>query len=520
MNNSQEFFYYQPRYRSFAERKTTFLNTNKGRLLEFVAKRTKMVACHNIWEAHNLNKINWIKKHELYSSKIDDKITIIYENLNLKRLIFFEVIDIDYFEKFRKIAISKFINNPDYLGLTKKDDIIKELSNMEDRFEWISRGRLFYNNLNKKRNNNNDLIESVGCRYIKTNESYFILCFEVNLSDFTNKIFEKIIRQKDTSAEIPQYHSFFTIITKKMFISRYHYLPSLKVENIRNLIRDINFQVKHNYTKYFNGYFHNSKLFRLLPSIEYYEVNDIHLFNADHNLSSNFRTNCSTYFSSEDELSEIHWSFSNEKGQELLQVVKQNNKKLFDSNNDMEDFEAHALLNSLSFSCVFSAILKEHNFQLKKLKRKVYDQIKQSKRNYFLRLFRIIGINNKYLKLKQDLINIQLTINRFENEFSNEKIILYTRGFDLNNFKLHNPYPNEQKNFLTYSIKNFRFRLGKLESGTKKINEIFKIYEEYNAYKTNLFLQISSLIFAIIAIFFAFDKTKDFLFRIFQIIFH
>jgi len=522
-DNLLEYYLYPKRYLNRKERHLKIHNIIKGRILEFISKRKEIFKKLDIWEIYILKRKRWIEKHNIF---IEEKIKLDanhYSGIRLKEISFFEVIEIDDFNKFRRTLLSKFGNSSGVLGIDRKEELQKKLFDLENKFDNISWGRLFSVNYKKESNENNDLIDYIDCNYIKTNESYFIIRFDIRLSEKANSIIEKIIKQKDTGLSFPNYNSYPKILQRKRFYYQESFLSSLKAYNIQNFISDLSTQLKNNVTKYFNGYFHKSDIFNILPSIHLYEVDDMNEFNLDKELKSLYRSSFGKYYSSEDEQIEIHFSDSWNNSEELIEVFKKkghgNNETNKSDLSDYDRLENHFLISSLSFPCVFSAILRKQVHKLNVLKRQIYDQIKISGNRYILKHFFLLGMNNKYLQLKHKSIQILLTIKRFEDEFSDRNLQLYTDGdISLKDFIAHNARENEEKNLLSYYVKSFRYQISRLDKKTKSLNEVFKSLEEFNSYKTNFLLQLFSITIAILAFIFAFDKTKNFVLDIVKMI--
>ncbi len=522
-NNNREYYLYSKRYLTRVERKLRARNQIKGKILESIAKRKKIFKKYRIIDIYSLERKKWIDKYNIFIDDVIKRDEDFYSGIRLKDVTFFEVVELDDFNKFRNTLLSKFGANSGFLGIDRKADLEKKLSNLENKFDTISWGRLFSINYKKERNSSNDLIDYVDCNYIKTNESYFIIKLDINLSEKANLIFEKIVNQNDTGLSFPNYNSYFKILQKKKFYYNISYSFSLKAYNIHNFISDLSSQVKNNITHYFQGYFHSSKIFDVLPNIQLYEVDDIKEFNTDKEFKSLFRPDFGKYYSLEDEQIEITFSDSWNNSQELIRIFKQKghgNKETNKSDlSDYDSLENHFLIESLSFPCVFSAILREQTNKLNTLKRQIYDQIKISENKYVLKHFSFLGMNNKYLQLKHKSIKILMTTKRFEDEFSDRNLQLYTRGeISLKDFIARNARENEEKNLLMYYIKAFRYQINRLDKKTKNLNEIFKSLEEFNSYKTNFILQAFSILVAILAFIFTFDKTKDFVLSIIKMI--
>ncbi len=520
---SLEYYLYEKRYLSFSEKRLKSQINFKGKILEFLYKRDSLFKNYAHWERFILNRQKWLKRHHIF---IEDKLKrekYNYTEIELKNISFFEVIEIDDFDKFRKKLLSKFGDSTGVLGINRKEDVQEKLYNLENKFDNISWGDLFTINYKSSNSRKNDFIESISCRFIKTYESYFIISFDIQLSEKAKEIMGKIFQQSDVGLSFPSYNSYLKIFKEKMFYNKTTFARSLKAFNYQNFISDLSSQVKNNVTHYFNGYFQKSKIFNVLPCTQLYEVADINQFKSDSNLAQLYRESFGKYYSLDDKQIEIHFPNTLNFEKEEILIFRQKghtNDKMFGNDlSDWDDFERFQLIRSLSFPCVFSGIIKEQNLKLNKLKREIYDQIKSSGNQTIIKHLFLLGSNNKYLKLKHKSIQIQLTINRFENDFTNENIKFYTEGFSLEEFKPRNYKNLEEKNLLEYFVESFRFQINYLKEKTSSLNEIFKSLEEFNSYKTNFILQLFSIFIGVLAFIFAFDKTKEFIYDIVKLIF-
>jgi len=518
-----KYYLYPKRYLNHKERKLKIHNNIKGRILAFITNNKRIFKKFNIWNTFSLGGKEWIDRYNIFTNDVRNQNTNNYSGIRLNKVSFFEVVEIDDFDKLRRTLLSKFGNSPDFFGIDRKERLLKKLDNLENKFDNISWGNLFSVNYRKKSKENNDLINSIDCNFIKTNESYFIIRLDISLSEKANSIFKRIIQQKDSTLSFPNYNSYLKILQKKRFYYNISISFSLKTHNFQNFISDLSTQVKNNVTQYFYGYFHTSKIFNILPSIQLYEVDDIKEFNNDKELRSLFRSNSCKYYSLEDEQVEIHFSDSRNNSQEFIQVFKQiGHGSRETQSGDLSDYdglENYSLIDSLSFPCVFSAILREQTYKLNALKRQIYDQIKISGNKYIFKHILLLGMNNKYLQLKHKSIQILLTIKRFEDEFTDRNLQLYTRGnISLKNFLVRNARESEEKDLLSHYIKTFRHQINLLDKKTKNLNEVFKSLEEFNSYKTNFLLQAFSILIAILAFIFTFDKTKSFVLDIIKMI--
>jgi len=513
-NSNREYYLYSKRYLTRDERKQRVRNRIKGKILESIAKRKKIFKKYRIIDIYSLERKKWIDKYNIFIDDVIKRDESFYSGIRLKDVSFFEVVKLDDFNKFRNTLLSKFGANSGFLGIDRKEDLEKKLSDLENKFDNISRGRLFFINYKNERKSSTDLIDYIDCSYIKTNESYFIIRFDISLSEKANKIVDNIIQQKDIGLSFPNYYSYYRILQKKRFYISTSFSRSLKAYNIKNFVSDLSNQVKENVTKHFNGYFHASKIFQTLPSIQLYEVDEISKFKEDKELTSLYRTGFGKFFALDDKQIEIHFSDRWNTTNELIHVFKQKGHGSREKNGsdltDYDNLENHFLIDSLTFPCVFSAILREQSYKLSNLKRQIYDQIKDSGNKFIIKHFFLLGANNKYLQLKHKSVQILLTMKRFEEEFTDRNIQLYTRGFPLESLHAQNQREHDEKNLLDYYINAFRYQIGELDKKTKSINEVFKSLEEFNSYKTNFILQLFSILIGVFTFIFAFDKTKNF----------
>lgn len=445
------------------------------------------------------------------SNDIFSKPTINYTNIELAELHFFEVIEIDNFDIYQRKVISKFAKEKIFFSSSEHNNLKENLSKVKDNLDVISTGALFSLDFRKKEIKNSNLIDFVDVSYIKTKEAYFILRIEVTPNNQFKSIFQNIICQEDCSFSIIHFNSFLEILKTKRFISHENFITSMKCQSIQNLISDLNEQVKFNVTRHLKGIFHESTLSKYLPSIEYYEVENIIDFHKDSNLSFNFDRGFDGPFKSSDNEIEVYLSDFNEEKVSNIQVVKKKGHgKKNAQENDMTDYaklETYFLLNSLAFPCVFKAILQENKIKLNKLKRDIYDFIGDSSKTSKLRLIFFFINNRKYIQLKVKLTQVILTLNRFKSEFSKREFIFYTNHFQLSEFKATNPR-QDSNNLLDNIINSFEFQIERLDNKTKDANNVFKSIEELNSYRTNLLLQIISIFIGLLALVFTFDKAK------------
>ncbi|MBG6188807.1 hypothetical protein [Flavobacterium sp. CAN_S2] len=519
MNESENVFLYKRRYLSLKELMDYNNERLKLKLLLLFYKNRFLTKHLHLFDRFSLKKNKFFESYSLVRELSDD-LSQSYKEITLSQLNYFEALEIDDFDKCRKTIISKFSKARLFTSSRNQKELKEKLAEVKRKFDSISWGTLFYIDFEKKRDKNNDLISSVDVDYIKTNESYFIIKIKISPSEKFEKKFKQIIENKDYSLSKHHYHSYLEILKLKRFYSYESMGISSKTLNIDNLLSDLNQQVKKNITKYFKGYFYDSKISPSLPSIEYYEVGDISKFHLDNSLKRNFNSSFNGYYSNEDNQIEVY--FSNSKNRSTrFQVVKQkghgSKEQKGKDDTDYDRIETHYLLNSLSFPCVFKGILIELFEKLNNLKRDVYDFGNDTKNmNIFKSLF-FFKYNNSYLKLKQTLVHILIMTKRFENEFTKNSLVIYTEEFELEKINsLNNRTRKEKTNFLFDTVEEFSESIKVLNEKTKEINEVFKSIEELNSYRTSYLLQIISLFIGILAFIFAFDKVKDYCLDLFN----
>jgi hypothetical protein len=444
------------------------------------------------------------------------------KTLNLTQIHYFEVLEIDNFEKYKNRIISRFSSKQAFFSAGTKNDLKRSLSEVKNNLDVTSRGGLFTINFSKLNSKNSDLINSVQSYYIKTTESYFIIQIAVYPSKKFFDLYTNIMNQKDTGLSLPHFNSMVTILKTGKWHSHQTMLMSLKIHNLNNLLSELNEQVRINITKYFKGFFHGNKINSKLPSIQYFETNNISLLQSKKGLYSYFYPNIRGHYSLEDKQVEI-FLFNHKEDETIIRVLKQkgHGTRQKDSHDltNYDNLETYDLLRSLAFPCAFDANLLEQNKKLNKLKRDIYDFVKYSENTNALKGIFLLTHNQKYLKLKQTLTQVILNTKRFETEFTKNSIYFLTNEFRLDSFKPQFD-SGVSKNLLAYIINNFMERIKDLESRIKSTNEVFKSMEELNAYRTNLLLQGASLFIALLAFIFAFDKVKAILQYFYQFIFH
>lgn len=523
MRNPTNIYFYNKRYTlSRNEAIENFTNKLKTKFLLILYKynfTTKRLHILDIFSLRKRTK-NGLYSFEKRTNLSEDEMQE-YIDLYLSEIDYFEALEIDNLDKYTNNIIYKFSNDKLFKSSQDKENLKRNLAEIKKKLDTISWGSLFYIDYEKRRKQSNDLISIADVTYIKTNESFFIIKIKIKPSEKFKMLFAEIIKNEDFTLSRQHFHSFIKILKTKRFHSHESFNISSKCLGLENLLSDLNQQVKKNLTKNFKGYFHNSKIDALLPTIEYYEVKNINEFHNDKSLKQNFNTGFDGYYSIEDNKIDVYFS-NTRKRPTLLQIVKEKGHgKKEQTGNDLTDYdwvETHYLLNSLAFPCVFRGIMIEQFEKLNLLKREIYDFSNSSKHSNFIT--NVFKYNNTYLKLKQTLVEILITTKRFENEFTKNRLGVYTNEYKLDSFTPRNyRRKTEKKNLLYDIVEEFSIEIKSLNDKTNSINDIFKSIEELNSYRTSYLLQIVSLLIAILAFIFAFDKAKNLFNSVFSIIF-
>lgn len=517
------YFYYDKKYKNISEK---IVNLNI-RFKQFIFSLISNILFLN-------KKLSFIDQYYKYTDKNEPKLYNnlyikdfkLHSDLNLKKInlsfiSFFEVIEIDKFDDFKAKLISKFSSKHSSFSdnIRYREDLIKKLSDIKISLETFSSGKLISINYKKSNSKKTNLIDRLDIDFIKKYESYFILHFKIKPSSKFYDIITQIKNHNDTTLIVRHYNSLKNIIKYRVFNSHSTFVESLTKRNIDNLISDLKYQVNQNFTKHLNGIFYPLRNDFELPSIEHYEIEEFKKVKEDKQLHSFINFVEIKQFTSEDELLDIYLENRSNK----IYIIKEKGHGKIEQKPNSKDhidydrLESAFLIESLSFSCVFNAIL---NLELKKLnliKRSMYDFFENSNKwNIFNYLF-IFHNNNKYISLKKQITKLNLTTKRFKNEFNNRTIRFFSSYSDITkyNYSKENRI-KEDINLLNYFTKDFAERIKILNEKTNDINDVFKNIEELNSYRTNYILQLVSLFLAVLAFIFAFDKVKDLLIKIFN----
>jgi hypothetical protein len=480
--NDVKYFYYSKRYKSISEKVIIV----KGLIIKFIVMKYK-----KYHPCKSSNGFFFLKNSFSYVLKNDNSY---YKDISLKNVSFFEIINLDDFDSFRKNIILRFKNMSTDFGEKYGDSLQKKLYKLENEFNSCSSGNLININIKKNRTNKNDLFDFICVDYIKTNESYFILCFKINLSEKAQNIFKNIIQQEDATLHIPNLNHFWRYIIKNLYCSVL--IRDLKENSIENLISDLKYQLK-NITGYLSEFFSENKI---LSCIELFEIDDMNEFNKYRNRFIDYFD----YYENDDKKIKICLPSTSKDKYNVIQIIKEKghgNKELksIKDSTDYDYLENYDLMYSMSLPCVFSSILDEQRSALNMFKREMYFHAKKSKYN-------IISLR-KYLKIKYKLSQILLTAKKLKTDFNKNLIYLIAENGYSNSFDLQNFLNKRNEKLMDNFIKdiNAQIRFLKIESG--ELNGVFKSFEEYNITKTNfrlqkisIFIGVSIFIITIIAL--------------------
>jgi hypothetical protein len=515
----KEYFYYDKKHKKWSEKRAENSYDIKQKILSFLAKNKYLKKKLNAIDRHTELKND--RENHLFRNYYTDKIISKnqpkhYKKLKLTYISFFEVIEIDKFDQFKKSLISKFSSKHSGFGkeIRFKDNLIEKLSKIKINLDSSGFGKLINLDFKKINDNRSDYIDFLRISYIKTNESYFMLHIEVKPSEKFKKIATDILKSSETSLSTRHFHSFKNIIKHKLFTSYTSFKSSLIRENVDNLISDLQFQVNHNILKPLNGYFFTSKLTTQIPKIEHFTIKKLKKHKDENNFYSFFNFSSIVEFSSKDELVDIY--INNEKN--TIHIIKEEEHGKKDitgkDHTDYDWLESYHLIQSLAFPCVFNSILIQEFSKLNHIKRKMYDFLENSSRWQFYKYFLLFHQNNKYLKLKKEITKLNLITNRYKNEFNDRALnFLINHSIDISeyNYSIKNRRKVNESNLSDYYIVKFRNDIKYLTKKKDDINIVFKNIEELNSYRTNFILQIVSLIVGILAFIFAFEKVREFI---------
>lgn len=516
---SENYFYYEKKHKTKSEKREEYAYKLKQKLYTFLLENRyfekKLNAIDRHTKLRNDREIHISRNY--YSDRIISKNQPkSYKKLKLPYISFFEVIEIDKFDNFKKNLISKFSSKHSRFGkeIRYKDELEKKLNKIKIDLDSSGFGNLINLNFKELKTNHSDYIDFLTISYIKTNESYFILHIEVKPSEKFNKVSSKIFKSSETSLSTRHFHSFKNIFKDRLFTGYTSFKGSLTRENIDNLISDLQFQIDYNILRHLNGYFTTSKLTHKIPKIEHYTIKKLKKHKENNSFYSFFSFSNIVQFTSKDGLVDV---YTNNEDNLVTIIKEEEHGKKIRTGSDHTDYdwlESYYLIQSMAFPCVFDAILNEEFSKLNHIKRKMYDFLENTNKWRFYKYFLLFHQNNKYLKLKKEITKLNLITNRYKNEFNDRALnFLINHSSDVSQYEYSdkNRRQIDESNLLTYYIEKFKDRIKYLTKKKDDINTVFKNIEELNSYRTNFILQVVSLIIGILAFIFAFEKVRDYI---------
>jgi len=495
-----EEYKYEKRYLTRLERIDNRNHAIKQNIFDFLKKRKFTLRLIYPMDRYSYKNREWNQGDEE-----DDK----SPKLELQKIMFLEVLEIDEFDRYQDKIISTFSKHANLFKFfgNEREELIKALSKIKESLGTISFGRLFSLNYQKENSSNTDLISYVQVNYLKTTESYFIIQVVVTPSKKFTDIFGKINNSVERRFDKIKYRSFWEILIQRRFVKHYNTVFSGKAVSVENLISDITSQTKSNVMKYFQGQFFKSGI----PNVQYYEISNTKDFVDSRYLRDHFQTDFDGHYTYKDEGILIFPSIH--RGNDLsTKIVKASGhgKRVDQRENDLSNYseiETDDLLRALVFPCAFQNTLSLEEEKLKELKREIYDFGNESRKFLSRRLTK--RYYRRYVKLKQRLAHVLMITKRFEEEVTPRTLHIFTEGFDLDNFQPLRERSNQTKNDLRTKIVNdIKEDVKRLETTTRNLNEIFKYFEELYSHRTNYILQLTSIFVAVLAIIFTFDLKK------------
>lgn len=514
---NREYFYYDKKHKNGLEKRDECSYELKKKIISFLSRnkylRDKLSPTDRHFELSYEKETHLYRNHYI-NNHISKNRPKNYRKLNLTHISFFEVIEIDKFDHFKKNLISKFSSkHSSFIKEVRfKDKLEKKLSEIKINLDTSGFGKLISLDFEKINDSRSDYIDFLSISYIKTNESYFILHIDVKPSKKFNEISSKILGSSETSFFTQYFHSFKNILKHGVFTSYKSLNSSLIRENIDNLLSDLQFQIKYNILKPLNGYFSLSKFATSIPKIEHYTIEEFRKHKDENTLNYFFDLSDVIQFTSRDELVDI---YSNKKKNTIYIIKDHEHGKKDRTDKDYKDYErfqSYYLIKSMAFPCVFDSILSHEFLKLNHIKRKMYDFLENTSKWKSYKYLLLFKQNTEYLTLKKEITKLNLITNRYKNEFNEGALtflINYIGDISDYSYSVKNQRKMSESNILSYYKKMFRNDIEYLTKKKDDINIVFKDIEELNSYKTNFILQIVSLIVGVLAFIFAFEKVKQ-----------
>ena len=507
MNSADEVLTYRQRFRrlTFKQRKDSLIAKFKENLLRVISSSW----LKNKLEPYDRFTVN--KRDKDPRQQFEERIK--YRDINVYKILFFEVLEIDNFDSYKQILASKFVDEAPFKSERDKDELRSKLDKIKGSLDSIHYGgNLYYLKFENKAKA--DLLESVQLGYIKTLESYFILTIEVKPSLRFREIFQSIIDSDDYNVETIQYHKLSTILRRWKFVSHSNVHRSSISQSIYNLMLDLNYQIKFHITDHLKGQFYKNPL---LPRIEHYQVEKIEDFEKD-KLLKRFIGDSRWSFKLDDNKIQISIPEFRTDNDYFFRVLKEkgHGTKQEQSGSDLTDYdwvESHYLNQSLSLPCALGAVLSQHHLEVRGLKRRVYDYINDSAKRGIIKKIQFLKSSRGYINLKISLARNILLFKRFEEEFGKRTLRTFSDDTKLSLFKRikFGSKTNEQEDLETVFQDSFNYQIENLNKKISTLEQVFRPIEEVSIYRTNFWLQITSIGIGVLAIVLTADKAIEIL---------
>ncbi len=503
MSEEKNPYIYDRRFKDYSlkEKSKIFADSIKGQILRTLFKSP-------IGKRLNPSDYFAAKKAERETFGHDTNERFKYDKIEISRVKFFEALEIDDFDNYKSILISKSPDTSHLLFGRSKESIKEALDKIKNSLDTISYGgELFHLRFNNQKYS--DLLQGASISYIKTFESYFILCIEVKPSDKFNQIFSSIVSSNEYQIETTIYNNSLKILRTGKFVKHSAVTLSNLAYSLDNLFSDLDYQVRYNITNTLKGQFYKKES---LPRIEMFEVESIEDFQRDAILRHVIGNVRDSFSLDDTKIQIITRPYSNGDNYRIRVVKEKGHGKRKESASDLTDYdkiETHDILLSLSLPCTLDAILRNHSEELNQLKRRVYDYINESAKRNFWNKILFLKYSQNYVNLKVSLAKNILTFKRFEEEFSNRNLRIFSRDLDLRSFKRaqsNNRESDENSDLKTYFESLFKSQIERLNKKIATLEQVFKPIEDLSIYRVNFWLQISSLFIGVLALILGLDK--------------
>lgn len=502
MTSEKKEFLYQPIYaeQGWSNRRTHLKNELNYRLCTLLSKvhpnkawRQRIKGTLDRPKTHYYDPSKW-KYDEPYEEKPH------YSEVKTKSITLVEVIEIDEFDEFEKAIVKLVSSKSNLYNYNPSGDNIKKvkhrLQDIKVEFNKIKYESLFAFDLRESTHPDFSLIDFLSCSFVKTHESYVILQFLVKPSALFHESFEKLLEGKSGMMSIPIYNN---IVTALRTNRAYNQSTSRDIieNNISYLFMDINVQVKRFVKRHFNGLFLKSAKLNYLPSVEVFTVNSIPECLAGKGLKNYLRRASYDDYMNEDQTlavvsQNLMFDFVKLRGFKILIT----DKFMASEEESVVNYHIEKLIRAVSVTWALRNITDVIGTRSIDLKRRVFDFIKINSKKSLINWLLRIPRTYEMISLKSSLVQMKVVVGRLENEFAPKNLKIYTQDAHLE--ELVNA--EREGNFKIRVTSQIRYRIEHLEREIDQLKQYFKLVEEINKFRTNLSLQIVSLLVGIMSL--------------------